>query len=402
MRIRIATLMIYALSCCGCSNMLYTGQQQSVTYRADEGHMPEVLRQDIVSVDVVLDTTRPKIRIGGDYGQELMTVGEGVGDGLVKGAQMGFAGAASDPYAAFLLPFILPAAIVTGGVVGAAAAKIEIELAEFREGLTDELVAESGGTHPGANLAADLQARLASTSEFLGGGKDLHTQLILSIPEIAIETYDKDAVVATTATITLENRDSAEVLYSRDFSYAERDKLKNWTESDNAKWRMYAERAISSLGEYIHADLFETIYVRHVLRPVATESFSGGWSGSPGSEQPELAWELFLLGGDPYESAIDRNDIRFDLQIYDGDALVYEATGISTTEHTVSEALPRCQTLDWSVRPVYRVNGAPRNGEWMQYLSGFKRAWRAAHEGSSAGVHGRRRDYAQIKTRCRS
>ena len=128
---RIAILMMYAFSCCGCSNMLYTGQQKSVMYRADEAHMPEAVRRNVASVDVALDATKPQLRVGGDYGQELMTVGEGTGDGLVKGAQLGLASAASDAHAAILLPFLLPVTIVAGGIVGAAAAKIEIELAEF-------------------------------------------------------------------------------------------------------------------------------------------------------------------------------------------------------------------------------------------------------------------------------
>ena len=399
---RIAILMMYAFSCCGCSNMLYTGQQKSVMYRADEAHMPEAVRRNVASVDVALDATKPQLRIGGDYGQELMTVGEGTGDGLVKGAQLGLASAASDAHAAILLPFLLPVTIVAGGIVGAAAAKIEIELAEFREGLTDDLAADDSGEHPGVKLAASLGDRLALSSDYLSDEAGLDTKLTLSIPEIAIETYDKDAVVTTTAIVVLENRASGEVLYRRDFDYAERDKLKNWTENDNAQWKLYAQRAKQSLREAIHANLFETIHVRHVLRPVATESFSGGWSGNVESLKPELAWELFLLGGDRYATTIDTETIRFDLQIHDSDGLVYEATGISGTDHTVTETLPRCRTLRWSVRPVYRVNGAVRTGAWMQYLSGIKRAWRVANQSGPAGTPPREQDFARIKTRCQS
>ena len=64
---------------------------------------------------------------------------------------------------------------------------------------------------------------------------------------------------------------------------------------------------------------------------------------------------------------IEEDNISFDLEIYDGATLAYAATGISESHHEVLSPLDQCKDYRWSVRPVYRVDGKSRAGEWMRY-----------------------------------
>ena len=84
---------------------------------------------------------------------------------------------------------------------------------------------------------------------------------------------------------------------------------------------------------------------------------------------PTLAWELKLLGSDSYgawASAIDETDISYDVEIYDMHQLVYSASSVGESRHTVVVELEACKKYRWSVRPLYRVGTDIKYGEWMR------------------------------------
>ena len=75
-----------------------------------------------------------------------------------------------------------------------------------------------------------------------------------------------------------------------------------------------------------------------------------------------------------------RQDLAWDIEIYDARRPVYSAKRISGLQHTVNAPLEACKTYRWSVRPVYPAKDGTRNGAWM----------RAAQAGTQAdGLSGR-------------
>lgn len=371
----------------GCGSWFYTGQHPSVDYRATADHMPENIRRSVRSVEVVADKRKPELRVGGDYGQYVPTAGEGAAGGAAAGVKVTGAMVAQDPRAIFLVPFILPVALIAGGIGGAAAAKIEKELAKFREGLADDIVADGNQPMPSDVLASALVDRLGSTDNVLSVKEGGDALLTVSVTSISVDTENEDAIISASAGGILTSTIDGSVLYSKSLKYTERNSLRNWTANENALWDAYVIHARQFLAAEFIADMFETVRVRNVLRPLKTETFTGGWSGRAKTSTPTFSWELFLLGGDPYEGQIDEQNIAFDLRIFEGSRLAYEARRISGTSHEVSEPLPRCKELRWSVRPVYQIDGETRAGHWMQYRSGFDNFWQY---------------YPEVSTRCSS
>jgi hypothetical protein len=386
----------------GCGSWFYTGQHPSVAYERTPDHMPESIRTGVNSVVILADTTKPILQIGGDYGQYVPTVGEGAAGGVAAGAKVSGAMLAEDPRAIIILPFILPVAMIAGGIGGAAAAKIEQELAEFREGLTDDLVDVGDRPVPGERLVAQMHAYLNSTNSIDSVSVNSDATLTVSVTDISVDTENEDATITTFTTGVLTRNFDQAVLYSETYKYSERDKLRNWTANDNAEWVAYAERARDFIVTEMAADMFETVRLRNVLRPVKSESFTGGWSGRAKSHHPNLSWELFLLGDDPYAFEIDEDKIRFDLRIFDGSRLVYEARRIDGTSHMPDEPLPKCKDLRWSVRPVYQVEGQVRAGDWMQYRSGFDKVWNNDALKTNPVTPAFWQYFAELETRCSS
>ena len=359
----------------GCGSWFYTGQHPSVDYGATADHMPENIRRSVRTIEVVADNRKPELRVGGDYGQYVPTTGEGAAGGAAAGAKVTGAMVAEDPRAIFLVPFILPVALIAGGIGGAAAAKIERELAEFREGLADDIVADGSQPMPSDVLASVLVDRLGSTDDVLSVTEGGDALLTVSVTGISVDTEKEDAIISAFAGGILTSTIDGSVLYSKSLKYTERNSLRNWTANENALWDAYVVHARQFLAAEFIANIFETVHVRNVLRPIKTETFTGGWSGRAKTSTPTFSWELFLLGGDPYEGQIDEQNIAFDLRIFEGSRLAYEARRINGTSHEVSEPLPRCKELRWSVRPVYQIDGETRAGNWMQNRSGFDKFW---------------------------
>jgi hypothetical protein len=401
-RIGLGSVLIISLVNSGCASFFYTGQHPSVAYHSSIDHMSDEIRRSVHTVEVVADNTKPGLRVGGDYGQFIPTTGEGAAEGVAAGAKVSGAMLAEDPRAIFLMPIILPVMLIAGGIGGAAAAKIEKELAEFREDLADDIVADGSQPLPSDVFASALINRLDSSSDIVSVADGGDASLTVSITDISINTQKEDATITTFAIGILRNAIDDSVLYEKSIRYSERDKLRNWTANENALWADYVERARQYLAAEVIADMFEKIRVRHVLRPVESDSFSGGRNGRAKTRTPTFSWEFFLLGGDPYDGKLDEQHIAFDLRIYDGSRLAYEARRIRGTTHEVSEALPPCSDLRWTVRPVFQMEGETRAGDWMQFRSGFNKFLTGGASGGHPGAPEFWQAYAEVRTRCSS
>lgn len=364
--------------------------------------MPESIRRSVRSITVVADDSNPELSVGGDYGQQLPDVGEGMADGAAAGAAAAGDLVFEDPRAIFVLPFLLPVLMVAGGVAGTAGAKIEKDLAEFREGLADEIVADGVRPLPSNEFARTVIEHLESSDSVESVTEDADATLNISVTGLSFDTANEDAIITAFVSGELTSNADGSVLYTKSLEYTERNSLRNWTANENALWNDYVVHARQRLAAELVADLFETVHVRNVLRPLQTESFTGGWSGQAKTDTPTLSWELFLLGGDAYEDQIDENDIAFDLRILDEGRLTYEARGINGTRHEVAEPLPGCADLRWSVRPVYQVDGETRAGHWMQYRSNTDKFFGHDARMDQAITLDFWRYYPEISTRCSS
>ncbi len=399
----IAVVLVLVTS--GCATPFYMGQQPSTFYDRPAEHMPESIRMWVASVNVVADGSAPTLNVGGDFGRETTTTGEGAAIGA--GAGVGLTGemVAEDPRALILVPFVLPVAVVAGSVAGAAAAKIEQEVQKFRDGLTEDL-SESGDTPlPGAALAETLRDHLEFVTDVeVADADSATTSLAVEVSEVSITVEGNDATVTTEVIATLRDIESGSALYTHRFSHSDRDTLRNWTADDNALWDVYVDNARRRIAQDISEHFFETIVTRHVLRPVRTASQAGngdGWNSRLKTDAPTLSWELFLLGGDEYDDwQLDDGPTTFDLEIYDGARIVYAARRIDGSRHDVAEALPRCRTLYWTVRPVYTIDGRTRAGEWMYRHSATERMMNKQGVTVSGDIRDAWEGFAKIRTRC--
>ena len=95
------------------------------------------------------------------------------------------------------------------------------------------------------------------------------------------------------------------------------------------------------------------------------------------------------MGGDDFDGTdIAENPARFDLEIYDG------------SRHKVAGRLPGCKSLRWTVRPILRVNGKRRAGEWMWRASAAERAFGYGGATFGDGTREYLEGLAELKTGC--
>jgi len=403
----IMTVTALALVTSGCATPFYMGQQPSTHYDRPADHMPESIRKWVRSVSVTADPSAPTLYVGGDFGKEMPTTGEGAAAGA--GAGVGFTGEmlVEDPRSLILVPFVLPIAVVAGTVVGAAGAKIEQEIQQFRDGLTEDL-SESGDTAlPGAALAETLRGHLEFVTGLdVGDADTAAASLAIEVTEVSIVVEENDATVTTEVIATLRDNESGSALYTNSFTYSDRDTLRSWTADNNALWDVYVDNARQRISRDISEHFFETIVTRHVLRPVHTASQAGsrnsdGWNTELRSDTPTLGWELFLLGDDEYDEwQLDERPTTFDLEIYDEARVIYSARRIDGIRHHVAEALPPCKTLYWTVRPVYLIDNRTRAGEWMYRHSASERAMQTQGVTFSGNIRDAWEGFARIRTRC--
>ncbi len=412
---RIAAIIILgtAVITAGCASPFYTGQQPSTLHRPTSSHMSEEHRAAIKTVLVRPSDREPVVHVDGDYLKETPTVGEGA----AAGAGAGFAATgemiAEDARGILIAPIVLPFAIVLGSITGAAAAKIQQEIQEFRDELTSEITASSNRPLPAEMLAESLSSRLQGLQNMEASVKtgdvtnenDVDAFLDVSVTSLTILVEKGDATMTTNVSVALHRAGDNKLMFGRGYSFAQKNSLRNWAAEDYAVWAAYLQSAKRNISREISADMFERILLRHVLRPVASETVAGvsqgDWNGSARTQTPTLAWELFLLGGDSYGEWVDRIDadnVLFDLEIYDGATLAYAANDISESQHEVLSPLAKCKDYRWSVRPVYHVDGKSRAGEWMRYNSlSFMTFTKKAFEPETQQFW---EGFPRLKTRC--
>ena len=401
-------LAVGALATSGCGTTpFFMGQQLSTNYGRAADHMPESIRSTISSVAVQPGETPPVLNVGGDYGSELPKVSDAAASGASDGARFTGDLIDEDPRALLFVPIILPLAMIAGSVVGAAGGKIEQEVRKYRDGLTEEMLDESNPVLPSARLAAELE-RLVDTAGDMRvvDADEADATLTVTLSEIGVQTEDNEAEMSATADLVLQSTVNGETLYTHSVTYKDRDTLRNWTKSDNALWEQFTADARYYLAREAAAQLFETITTRHVLRPTRNDSYQGkkdgpAWSGQALTDKPTLSWDFVLLGGDDFDGTdIAENPARFDLEIYDGSRLVYAARDFEGARHKVAGRLPGCKSLRWTVRPILRVNGKRRAGEWMWRASAAERAFGYGGATFGDGTREYLEGLAELKTGC--
>ena len=264
-----------------------------------------------------------------------------------------------------------------GGLSG----KAKQEIQDFRDALTADLTKATGKPLSNDALASDvfwsiwkipdLDAKVFAPSTPIPNDTD--AILYVSLTDVTINVQGKDAIITTSASATLRRVSDGRDLYSSVVQYQDRDTLGNWTRNDNALWRDYTNFARHYIGREISAEVFKRVELQYELRPLETDTVArvkkNEWHGLSRSLIPTLAWELKLLGSDSYgawASAIDETDISYDVEIYDMHQLVYSASSVGESRHTVVVELEACKKYRWSVRPLYRVGTDIKYGEWMR------------------------------------
>ena len=344
--------------------------------------MPEADRASITSLVIIPAADSAISGVGGDY-MKRSHVLSGAWIGAWHGNQIGLL------VCVFLLgcviePDLVGISTAIGALAGVSAAAIANNIQEFRDKLASSL--EKAAIPPFdndvlANYVYSYIKDIDYTDTKLIGAtvplpKSVDSVLLVGIDGLEITLDGKYAAFELTVSAWLRNVGSGATIRSNGYTYTDRDTLTNWTDNDSALVASYLNLARHYFGQEIAAEFLHKVELRHVLRPLNSDSVSGmggaDWRGRATSDSPTLAWELVLLGDDPYGRwtlSLDEDDIEYDLQIFDWRDLVYMETQIAEPVHRLEIALEDCTTLRWTVRPHYKFNGKTRAGEWMRYHS---------------------------------
>jgi len=374
-------------------------------------HMSETLRSSIHDLAVVPGADPTSHDIAGSYDEEKPSVSSGIASGTTLGTPSMDVGPVT--VGTSIPALILPGAIV-GGLYGHAKGKVQ----GFRDALTEDLASATNQPLTNSRLALlvyqelqglpDLESNLFAATTPIADDTD--AILYVSINNVVIDVRDDEAILKTTAEITMLSKSDGTRLYRKWFYYQDMDTLSNWTENDNALWHDYANFAGHYLGREIAADVFARVTPRHELRPAATESMSlkrnNEWQGSSKFKAPELAWDLTLLGDDPHYSWVDKIDesnIYYDLEIYDTHRLVYAKEQIPEPYYELDRNLDTCVSYRWSIRPSYHVGDSIKYGEWMRSPSKIEQDTGKGHIGQKASkAPAYIQDFPYLKIDCRA
>jgi hypothetical protein len=387
-----------------------SSEPSSATQIASTGtHMSEDIRASIRSVIIVAGAVPTERAITGTYDD----VTPGLLGGISEGANMGTQSVQIGGVA-----INVPISILTipGAVYGGLSGQAKRDAQEFRDAMTEDLAQAENRSLNNDGLAQDvfwglqkvpdLDSKILSATTPIPDDAD--TVAYVRVVNVTIDLDDDDAVLTTSAEVTLIRHSDQAKLYKRLIQYQDRDTLSKWTKHNNALWRDYANFAGHYLGREISAEMFETISLKHELLPVETNTIDlkkkDVWQGSSKSATPTFAWELKLSEGNPYGSwanSIDESDIYYDIEIYDSHRLVYAQKQIPDAHFTVAGGIPDCKTYRWSVRPSYHVGDDIKYGQWMSSRP-------LAETMNNNGVFGRKaseapayiQDFASLKIAC--
>jgi hypothetical protein len=340
-------------------------------------HMSEVLRSSIERLVVIAGASPADQEITGSYEKETAGLVGGIDDGTR-------AATVSKDIGGVPINIPIPILTVPAAIIGGISGATKREIQELRDAMTEDLARAADQPLTNDGLATDVYFSLlnvpdldtklfASTTPI---PNDTDAILYVSVNEVTIDVQGKEAILTTSATVTLRRLSDGKGLYEREIQYQDRDTLDNWTENESALWRDYANFARHYLGREISAEVFDRIKLRHELRPKESDTVSrvkkNEWQGVSKSTTPTLAWELNLLGGDTYGAwinEVDESKIFYDVEIYDLHQLVYAESKIPDPFHTLAFEIETCGMYRWSVRPSYHVDGGVKFGEWMRFNS---------------------------------
>jgi hypothetical protein len=339
--------------------------------------MPEALRSTVKKVVVLPTSTSANEAVTGTYEKET--------PGLIAGADAGSrVGTITKEVGPVNVDFPIPGLQIPGAIFGGLSGAAKREIQDFRDDLTEDLAEASNQPLTNDGLALDvyreLQRKPGLESKLFAPTTpipdDTDAILYVSFNDVAIDVQKKEAILTTSAGLTLRRLSDGTILYERVFRYQDRDTLENWTENENALWHDYANFARHYLGREISAETFDRVELNHELRPRKSDTVAlvkkNEWQGVSKTTSPTLAWELALLGGDSYGSwadAIDESDIYYDVEIYDNHQLVYAEKQVQDSVHTLEFEIEACKTYRWSVRPSYHIDSDIKYGEWMRFNS---------------------------------
>ena len=258
------------------------------------------------------------------------------------------------------------------------------EIQDLRDALTEDLAQAADQPLTNGGLATDvyfgllnvpgLDTKLFATTTPIPNDTD--AILYVRVNGVTIDVQGKEAILTTSAAVSLRRLSDGKDLYEREIQYQDRDTLSNWTKNDHALWRDYANFARHYLGREISAEVFDRVELRHKLQPRESDTVTpvkkNEWQGVSRSTNPTLTWELTLLDGDsygPWANELDDSDIYYDVEIYDVHQLVYAETQIQQPLHTLVYEIEACKTYRWTVRPSFHVDGGIKFGEWMRVNS---------------------------------
>ena len=374
-----------------------------------EPHMSEELRSSIKKVVVIAGVSPPSQEITGSY--------EEATGGLIGGMDAGARAATIEKDIAGV-PVFLPIPVITwpATIIGGISGATQREIQEFRDALTEDLADAANQPLTNDGLATDVYFGLLNvpgldTKLFAPTTpmpNDTDAILYVNVNGVTIDVQGKEAILSTTAGVTLRRLSDGRNLYETEIQYQDRDTLGNWTKNENALWRDYANFARHYLGREISAEVFDRVELRHELRPRESDTVArvkkNDWQGISSSTSPTLTWELTLLGGDeygPWTDSIDESDIYYDVEIYDLHELVYAENQVPDPGHTLVYEIEPCKTYRWSVRPSYHVGGDIKFGEWMRLTSD-------SDTDTEKGIVGRKaseapayvQDFASLEIKC--
>lgn len=336
--------------------------------------MSESLRSSIKKVVVVPGLSPANNQISGSYEQDT----PGLIGGMDSGSRIG---TISKEVGGAPINFPIPGMALPGAIFGGITGKYKREVQEFRDALTEVLANAANQPLTNENLALDvfwgirkvpnLDSKLFAPTTPIP--PDTDAILYVSINTVRIDVQENEAILTISAGATLNRVSDGMDIYKTVIHYQETDTLSNWTSNENALFRDYANFARHYLGRELTDDVFARVSLNHELTPEETKTVErikkNEWQGRTESLSPTLAWNLELLGGDPYGSwadTINASDIYYDVEIYNAHELVYAEERIQESSHALVVELEACQTYRWTVRPTYHIGGEIKTGEWMR------------------------------------
>lgn len=342
--------------------------------------MPEEIRAEIRNVVVIAGQRPTEEELSGSYERETL----GLSGGMDAGSRVGTISTEVGPVP---VSYTIPVVSYVGAVIGAIAGATQRELQQLRDAMAEQLAKGENtpltndgialDTFWGLQNLPDLESRLFAATTPIP--EDTDAILYVAILGVGINIDGSDAILTTTAGVTLQQLKPDRNRYETTIRYQDRDSLKNWTADGNALWRSYSNFARHYLGREVAADVYDRVLLDQEFQPRESHDVEKARRTERRFESeslaPTLAWELDIGDANPaypWAATIDPSAIRYDVEVYDARQLVYAQEQVAGNEHTLMMELEPCGAYWWSVRPSYHVGNSVYFGDWMRFTDGLR------------------------------